>query len=730
MTPKSEESRYVITTADFGRIASIEERNARAALQKCNDGGQWRGTALQVQKSGKGYLVDVRSLPPSLYAKWRDSNPDAGKSTIEKSEPLTPHYDPNAGAKSTLGTWKVSLIASAIQHPPKSRDRAELLKDVAAAWHIRPDGKRVQISMRTLQDWIDKFINGGILALQRKTRAEKKPHRVYVNRKWDRACPLSDDEKQKLADEINRYIKSLVAKQGDVGQKIEALASSRLLELSRAAGWKNATAAECKVKSYMVRQHKGARIVAVKEKDAKRFADQYTPRIMRSREGLQPLDIIVGDVHPVDILIKREDGSEATPRMIAWLDLATNDIFYTLHLLDKGKGVTQAMIAASFAEMVEEWGLPRALYLDNGSEYSWAEMMEGFATLRGLLGAFDVFLTDEKAATGEADNPASAARQAVTRAKPHNPPAKAIEGAFSVLEKYFSMIPGYIGGNRMYKRTHKVGKAPNTYPGTWDGIQSEIGNAMAMYRATEQAARGALNGSSPAQAWKEFIGRGWKGINVSREVLIYAFSEELRPMVRNNGIEVGGAWYFNDVLLGHIGARIGIRYAKWASDYVIHQAQDGSLIHINKAPVFGVFDKAGAIEQARRAGAQNTAIRALKNGTDNLKLTDEIARHVSTLPPEQHKPKGAAISLLSSELQQVEQAATAQQQANPPKRLNHGEVIDKKTGETVQLLNYQAPPKKEPIKFDYAALPKPEKPKPPAQGFNDLLLKQYGSKTR
>ncbi|OIR16790.1 hypothetical protein GALL_26100 [mine drainage metagenome] len=722
-------SSFWISTPELSQLSGIAEQNARAALSTCFNGGQWRGTTLQVRKTGKGYLVDVRSLPPGLFAAWLEKNNDiASAPAIPKSAPLVPHYDPQAGTKSTLAAWKISLIAAAIQHPKKSRDRAELLKDASAAWHVRPDGKRVRVSIRTLQNWIDVFNQEGILGLQRKTRTEKKPKRVYVNREWDAACPLSEIEKQRLSDEINQYVRSLVIQQGDVGKKIELLASSKLLELCREAGWKTANQAQCKVGRHLVRQHQDGRIVAVKEKDAKRFADKYTPRILRTREGLQPLDIIVGDVHPVDILVRREDGSEATPRMIAWLDLATNDFFYTLHLLDKGKGVTQAMIAASFAEMVEEWGLPRALYLDNGAEYNWTEMMEGFATLRGLLGAFDVFLNDH----AECPEP-NDARQVVTRAKPHNPPAKAIEGGFSVLEKYFSMIPGYIGGNRMYKRTHKVGKSPVPYPGTWEGFQEEIKNVMAMYRAAPQDSHGALNGLSPTQAWSGFIESEWIGVNVSREVLIYAFSEELRPMVRNSGIEIGGAWYFNDALLKHIGSRVTVRYAKWAADYVLYQCEAGSLVHVHKAPVFGVFDRAGAIEQARRAGVQAAAIRSLKSGVEPLHLVDEIARHAATLPPAEAKPKGTAISLLSAELQQVEQAAAAPQQTNPPKRLNTGEIINKKTGETEQLLAYSPPPKKEAPKIDFAALNKPERPEnksPTKPSISELIVKQYGTPKR
>lgn len=215
-----EDAQFWINTADFGRIAQIDERNARAALQSCLSDGQWRGTSLQVRKNGKGYMVDVRSMPPGLFAAWCDKNPDAVTITaIPKNAPLPMHYDPKAGEKSTLRAWKIDLIAPALQHPIKSRDRAAALKDIAAARHIRADGKRIKVPMRTLQNYIKKFSDEGVLSLQRKTRKEKKPRRVFVNRAWDKACPLPEADKQKLSDEINIYVKSLVQKQGDTGKK-------------------------------------------------------------------------------------------------------------------------------------------------------------------------------------------------------------------------------------------------------------------------------------------------------------------------------------------------------------------------------------------------------------------------------------------------------------------------------------------------------------------------------
>ncbi|QEL21645.1 hypothetical protein FQV39_02870 [Bosea sp. F3-2] len=68
---------------------------------------------------------------------------------------------------------------------------------------------------------------------------------------------------------------------------------------------------------------------------------------------MMPMAIVVGDVHPVDIMLAREHGSTAHARAIGWLDMATNRIWLDLVLLPKGKGITNAHVIRSFVNMVE-----------------------------------------------------------------------------------------------------------------------------------------------------------------------------------------------------------------------------------------------------------------------------------------------------------------------------------------------------------------------------------------
>lgn len=136
-------------------------------------------------------------------------------------------------------------------------------------------------------------------------------------------------------------------------------------------------------------------LIAVKEKDNAVFQDKYMPSIRRDYSDLAPRQIVVGDVHPVDIMMRRPDGTAVYPKAIAWYDVATNGIHMTFVLLEPGEGIRREHVAMSFQAMVDEWGLPEMLYLDNGSEYSWDAMIGGFTQLSKLTtGALKVYDLD------------------------------------------------------------------------------------------------------------------------------------------------------------------------------------------------------------------------------------------------------------------------------------------------------------------------------------------------
>lgn len=647
-----------IGTDEFARLVGITERGARLALVKCLSGGQWKGVNLSVRvvdgiggRGGKSYQLHIHSLPENLRSIWYKQNQSVLKplkvDPIVLSAPDTMHA--RVAAETAEWQWKLSIIGPALKFTKRSAGRGAVLEDIANKTHIRPDGKVITLSLSTLRSWIKRLEDTqDETSLVRKRRV-KQLRRGVINRKWDKASPFPYTEKCRIAAEIEIYTRSLWAGGVPGWHKVNELASSKLLELSRLAGWINVNHQTCQLGRHYCERFRSAQIVATKEKDAKRFADHYEPRIKRNRDDAMPMDIVIGDVHPVDILIQLEDGREVTPRMIAWVDWATGDVFSTIVFLNKREGIRQEHIAQSFVAMVKDWGLPRRLYLDNGSEYKWEEMMEGFRALAGLASAFDVLLASASEIdliTGdEGITTFPGASREVIRAKPYNAPAKYAEAVFANLERnFFSLIPGWIGGDRMKKRTHQVGKSPKTFNGNELELVDAIDQAILFYRNTPQQ-RGHLNGLSPNQMRAKCYESGWTPYTACYEVFLFAFSKIEKPKVWANGIEINGVWYYGDCLLPYIGQRLEIHAAKWDKTHVIWLDDSDKPHLIPQVITYSAIDRAGALDQKRRKTLMLQHVQNEKAGTIKLDLVQEIVRHNEMHKPQPALPEGIEIGI-------------------------------------------------------------------------------------
>lgn len=630
-------------------------------------------------------------------------------------------FDSTIADKVTEWQWKLSILSPALAHPKKSRARGAVLGELASRSHLDKDGEPITLSIRTLRRWLDDVDRDDLPALARKRRSDRKARRCLISRAWDDACPLPETEKSRIAAEIEQYVRSLWASGAPGVNRIEEFASSKLAQLCRAAGWPEATQKNCTVGRYLVEQHRGVSLVAIKERNAKLFFDQYTPRIKRNRDGLKPMDVVIGDVHPLDV-IKAHDGREVHARLIAWLDLATYDIHITVVILDKGRGIRQEDIARSFVAMAMDWGLPRSLYLDNGSEYKWAEMMDGFKALSGLTRAFEIFIKsgDEvrEMVDSEAATPAPEAR-AIIRARPYNAPAKQIEGVFGILERgYFSLMDGWIGGDRMKKRTHKVGAAPRAYEGDTETFERDLSTCVDLYRATPQA-----DGSSPNDKRRAFYAQGWQPIKAAREVFLFAFSEVRRLKVHAGGVQVDGTWGMADVLIPLIGKTVEIRVAKWDRSHTFYLDSAGKLHAIAMGSSFNHGDVDGAKEQAHRARVLSEHIRALKAGTTRLHLIAEGERHVEEQAQAPELPEGITIDLNGQGEAVAKALANA---AAPPPMLPAGFLRHPSTGEIFgpsppqEKRSNDAPTSFDPMQALLAIPDKKEKPNPEASAF-DLI---------
>ncbi len=399
----AENSGQWIDTEDLSQLAKIDPRNARLALERAATGRTWRGARPIVRlvpsiggDAGQAYQVLIPSLPSNLSQKWMAQHPELSKQVetpMGMAKPPTlaaihRETSPRRFGAIQKAEFLEALIKPALDYRKGSHARGETVRGICARMPVTfPNGRTATIDERGISRLIGKYEAGGLNALIHSGRNDEGA-RVIVSRSFDQTAPLTDAEKRRIWKDLSEHIKLML--QDNLGPltQIERLANVRLVELARGMGWADASLNNCKVGISQVRRFNALRTAAIKLRDAGRFAATFRPRVLRTRKGLRPMEIVMGDVHPVDILNTRDDGSTATARMVSWLDLATNRVFYTLFLFEKGKSITQAHVAHSFVQMVRAWGLPSILYLDNGSEFIWKEMMEGFSILSRLADDF------------------------------------------------------------------------------------------------------------------------------------------------------------------------------------------------------------------------------------------------------------------------------------------------------------------------------------------------------
>ncbi|TCS69740.1 hypothetical protein EDC61_11940 [Sulfuritortus calidifontis] len=335
-------------------------------------------------------------------------------------------------------------------------------------------------------------------------------------------------------------------------------------------------------------------------RDGKAIYDRHLTPVKRTAAGLMPGELVCGDITPLDIPVLREDGSTAYARLVAWHDVATNWLWLDAVLLDKGQGIRREHVAASYARMCERapFGAPRRLYLDNGSEYQWDEMLVACKRLADLTGQQFAF---EEAATTAAD------RQ-VVRSIPFRPRAKRIEGLFGNLTDWLGWWFGYVGGNRITKKVATLGKG--VQPAAFEAVKDWLNRTLADYHVTPQPGAEHMGGLSPQQKLTQALESGWRPWKIDRLTLALAFADYEVRRVNRGTVSVDGVTYSGDCLMA-IEGRVTVAVPRILNEtgaYILDAQGRRILGWVEPEKTYGITDPAGAKEAARRRQALNVLL--------------------------------------------------------------------------------------------------------------------------
>ncbi|ARP68212.1 hypothetical protein A9K65_032900 (plasmid) [Mesorhizobium sp. WSM1497] len=243
---------------------------------------------------------------------------------------------------------------------------AELADNPTRNW----EGTAVSYSLRTLQRHAARFDEG--MKVGRHGRSDRGKKRVVVSRRWDKLVPFDASTKAKIAEDLKQEIRGLLKGGMSWGHTLQE-AEKFLIYATRAWGLRHGDPdvleRACSIPTGLVSAELHFRNVHRFKRDHKAYDDRRL-RIRRTVACMQPMELVVGDVHPVDIHLTRPDGTVATARLIGFLDWATQRLWMGLIFFEKRGGVQNRDVIEVFAAMIEAWGMPQSLYIDNGKEFA------------------------------------------------------------------------------------------------------------------------------------------------------------------------------------------------------------------------------------------------------------------------------------------------------------------------------------------------------------------------
>lgn len=626
-----------ITPIALAEQLGVTPRRAQQIAQISVAGRKYRGVHLRVAieknrqaRGGLAYWIDLSSIPSEWLAGdtpeiSTEPTPlqalNEAQSVADRADRQPRPFLPG----SSLAVWKLDLVNAILTRTEQGETLQSSITAVAAA-AIVPAGSKAgrTVSPSTLARWVRQYQANGVQTLSRKRRGDKHQRRIRVSRAIDAvlvSIGLDDECLEQFAHRVRRDMATLWAK-GATWRHVQHLAipivAKRLSEAGIATGEieKGHLVQLCTLSRRAIERLRYYRIVHTTQTNAGLTAAKITPRIQRTRRNLLPMHAVAADVYHVDVLVRRDDGSTTTPKMIAWQDLATNRLFCTFHLPPPGESVRREHIAESFAEMCShpQWGVPHQLIVDRGSEYSiWNDHIE---TLMAL--AQDV---------GAQHGISIAIEPGVKQALPYRPQSKFIEGKFSnLVRSYLPMFPGFIGGNRMKKVTANQGRAPEPFPGSFDDFKGAIQNLLAYYHTVPQ--RGALCGLSPNSSFEQHVANGWRAVVADPAQLMDVFAKvEQRTITRDGTFSLGGVSYGHELLRDvTLDRRVLVRVPFFGNKHSIGVFTRDDRFICRAAPVaiFDYGDRGGAGEQQRRASVQRKQIATLKSETNDHDVSDAM----------------------------------------------------------------------------------------------------------
>jgi Mu transposase, C-terminal len=554
--------------------------------------------------SGKQYEVAIDSLPEHFKARLKPAQ------ALVKA-PSGALALPRSGGGIEAGYWH-TLLQPVLDLPKGSAARTAAYAAILAQPNIK-EGKPHFPTRSSLTRRVARIEAAGMAGLVRPQRADAGKARVILSRQWDKAVPFDDETKAKIAagvrDEIRGYVKG-----GARISKIRVLVRNYLVRTTQAYGHRpndlKALERACSIPKHMVEAENVYKAVQRHRFDRKASEDA-APRGRRHIGGLEPMEVVVMDVHHCNVLLDKSSGRTGTAKLLAFMDMATQRVWCDLIFFDKSGGVRNVDVIESFKGMAQHpaFGLPKFLYCDNGSEYLFADHLDDALKLNVHI----------KGLTGERDSQ-------IIRALPYNAAAKPIEGWFGRFEQhYLRHCSGWIDDDRMNPARQQLGKLPAGFEGGFDNFSGDFFNLLHAYEHCFPQT-GALEGQTPAKAFEGFVESGWAATTIDPDNLLTVFTHSETREVIQGYISIKNADWTCPELGGYLEKRVIVRIPDYHhyNQVLVLDAKGNKLGVATPHEKTAFLEQRGAQISAERKATWKKAIRTLDKSVPDINISAKI----------------------------------------------------------------------------------------------------------
>jgi hypothetical protein len=303
------------------------------------------------------------------------------------------------------------------------------------------------------------------------------------------------------------------------------------------------------------------------------FDRDRRPRIMRSARGYLPMQLVFVDVRYSRFAIM-DEGGIVHPAQIAFHDVATGRMYQTLVKCSGAQKVRACDVTNAFLNMISDpkWGLPSALYMDQGAENNWLVR----------LGA---------AAAAHPD-----ARFRNIKAAPFNAPAKPVEGAFATFNRQAEcLVPGFPGFKKdRPRRTGSANSSQTVYPGSWVDFCAAMQKVATLFHSLKRQDR-----PSRADEYRSFLEKGFKP-RIADDLLMEGLLGEMGLRSNTKGNFLHGGNHFTDDELYKIPSGEKLEIFATGSTRAPILVNNGRLHRTRPEVRYDFLDGKGRIESSRR----------------------------------------------------------------------------------------------------------------------------------